>query len=160
MSHPLIIDFLRAHGLSPDMAPAVHDLVRRFTSEGSLPTIQSVLYDETFSDDYLPVDLPSELPTQILGDHDPVEVSTSRAPTKPIGSIGRYEDLGLLGIGGMGEVRRVREGRYDLADARVIMRLRHVALAALVFILCSFMVQIWLLTKPGYAQIYRGLWSF
>ena len=46
----------------------------------------------------------------------------------------------------------VRDERFDVADARVLMRQRTVAAWALVFISLSFLVQIWLMSKPGYTQ--------
>ena len=55
------------------------------------------------------------------------------------------------------EARQVGAGRYSEEDGRAILRLRRVAQGALVFILLSFMVQIWLLTRPEYTALYRGL---
>ena len=54
-------------------------------------------------------------------------------------------------------MRLVRDERFDVADARVLMRQRTVAAWALVFISLSFLVQIWLMSKPGYTQFYTGL---
>ena len=57
------------------------------------------------------------------------------------------------------EIRLVRADRYHLADARVLIRQRRWAHGALIFISISFMIQIWLMSQPGYTQLYRGLWS-
>jgi eukaryotic-like serine/threonine-protein kinase len=45
-------------------------------------------------------------------DRDRAETSSAAAPSHDKQNIGRYEDLGLIGFGGMGEVRRVRD--YEL----------------------------------------------
>ena len=37
------------------------------------------------------------------------ELVPAQQPERVLGSLGRYEDLGFLGVGGMGEVRRVRD---------------------------------------------------
>ena len=55
------------------------------------------------------------------------------------------------------EVRQVEEGRYSDEDARELLRLRRISMVALIFVLASFAVQIWLFTKPAYTNFYRGL---
>jgi hypothetical protein len=57
------------------------------------------------------------------------------------------------------EAQRVEEGRYEDADSAALLRLRRVARAALIFILLSFVLQIWLLGQPAYTEFYRGLWA-
>ena len=57
------------------------------------------------------------------------------------------------------EVRRVEDGRYGEADSAALLGLRRIARAALVFILLSFVLQIWLLSQPAYVEVYRGLWA-
>ena len=57
------------------------------------------------------------------------------------------------------EVRQVEEGRYSDQDGRELLRLRRVSLIALIFVLVSFAIQIWLFTKPSYTDLYRGLLS-
>ena len=57
------------------------------------------------------------------------------------------------------EVRQVEEGRYSDEDAHELLRLRRISLAALIFVLVSFAIQIWLFTKPAYTNLYRGLLS-
>ena len=55
------------------------------------------------------------------------------------------------------EARRVEDGRYGEEDSAAILRLRRLARGALIFILLSFVVQVWLLTKPAYVENYRGI---
>ena len=54
-------------------------------------------------------------------------------------------------------MRLVRADRFDVADARVLSRQQRVATWALVFISLSFLVQIWLMSQPGYTRFYQGL---
>ena len=56
-------------------------------------------------------------------------------------------------------MRLVQDGRFDVADARVLRRQRKLAAWALIFISLSFLLQIWLMWKPGYTRIYSGLFG-
>ena len=55
------------------------------------------------------------------------------------------------------ESRRVEDGCYDEQDSAAILGLRRISKAALIFTLLSFVVQVWLLTKPAYVESYRGI---
>ena len=60
---------------------------------------------------------PESLPGQTLPGEDDGTEELSRTE----GQLGRYEDLGLLGMGGMGEVRRVRDNRLRRTMAMKII---------------------------------------
>ena len=53
----------------------------------------------------------------------------------------------------------VEAGRYSEADAEALLKLKRVSGWALLFILLSLLVQTWLLSKPAYTGMYRGLWA-
>ncbi len=55
------------------------------------------------------------------------------------------------------EAGRFEEGRYGEEDSAALLRLRWIARAALIFIVLSFVLQIWLLSQPAYIELYRGL---
>lgn len=64
----------------------------------------------------------------------PVEpvASSTRFPTQPVPGLDRYEDLGPLGTGGMGEVRRVRDRRLGRTLAMKVVRPDRLSQPALV----------------------------
>jgi hypothetical protein len=57
------------------------------------------------------------------------------------------------------EARMVEDGRYGEEDSVALLGLRRIAQGALIFILLSFVFQIWLLGQPAYTEFYRGLWA-
>ena len=86
MSLEDVADFVRAHRLSAEAAEDLRELVARVASEAKHTSTLGTL------------DLLSEL-----------TLDDSAAEPPRIQGVDRYEDLGLLGEGGMGEVRRVRD---------------------------------------------------
>src|SRR5262245_19338924 len=59
--------------------------------------------------------------TEIIG-LEPFEISLARSPLTDVGFSDRYEDLRLLGEGGMGEVRLYRDRRIGREVAVKVLR--------------------------------------
>lgn len=83
--------------------------------------------DDTFaSDEFEPVDLDSAVSPPSFGGLGPVDVSEASEvefkPALPVFLEQRYEDLGLITRGGMGEIRRVRDRDLNRVAVMKIMR--------------------------------------
>ncbi len=103
MSVPALADYIHAHGLSAEDARDLHALLARLVADAKHTSTLATM-DRARS---LAVELD-------------LDGETNERPR--VEGIGRYEDLGLLGEGGMGEVRRVRDRDLNRVMAMKVIR--------------------------------------
>ena len=117
----LVIDFAARHDLDDAARLAVQRFVDEFVS-GSVITVDTTAWTSISDRDTI---RPSDQPTERLTERDAEPATEPSAPPAPRSlpaEEDRYLDLGPIGVGGMGEVRRVRDMALNRTMAMKIMR--------------------------------------
>lgn len=125
MNENTICTLLSRHNVNAELITEVRELFAMADNE-SFKTITATLYETPVALHATPVNshLGNEDGTLVLTSNltqSEVSLDTERVPNPPLRMIGRYEDLGPIGRGGMGEVRRIRDRELNRSLAMKII---------------------------------------